>query len=185
VIYQDLLQGVEVIRESTGSAPICSAAPSWRVTEQALLEKAKFTFRYNSDCRGASCFYPVVNGEALPQPQLPTTLPTYDELFGRDGLPHDRYNQHLISLMKPERLNVLVIHAEVEGLFCLDLFRDFLKQIRIHDGRLVPLGQLLPPAHQVTRSVIGRRNVEGREGWVAVQESGGFATGRERSQIQP
>lgn len=176
LIHQDLLRGVEVIRESTGNVPTCSAAPSWRITEQALLEKAKFPFRYNSDCRGASCFYPVLNGEALPQPQIPTTLPTYDELFGRDGLPPEQYNQHLISFMKPECLNVLVIHAEVEGLFCLDLFRDFLKQIRIHDGHLMPLGQLLPLAHQVTQAVIGRRKVEGREGWVSVQESGGFAT---------
>jgi undecaprenyl phosphate-alpha-L-ara4FN deformylase len=170
-IYRDLLQGSEVIRDLTGSPPICSAAPSWRITEQALLEKAKLPFRYNSDCRGTSFFYPLVNGKHLSQPQIPTTLPTYDELLGQDGVTQEQYNQHLISFMKPESLNVLTIHAEVEGLSCLGLFREFLQQLRIRGGHLVPLGQLLPPADQIAGAVIGRQRVEGREGWVSVQKS--------------
>ena len=173
VIYQDLLRGVEVIREATGILPSCSAAPSWRITEQALVEKAKLPFRYNSDCRGTSVFYPKVNGKELSQPQVPTTLPTYDELLGRDGVTEETYNQRLISFMKPERLNVLTIHAEVEGMLCLGLFREFLKQLPIHGWHLVPLGQLLPPAEQIRGAVIGRQQVEGREGWLSVQESNG------------
>jgi undecaprenyl phosphate-alpha-L-ara4FN deformylase len=169
-IYQDLLQGFEVIRESTGISPLCSAAPSWRITEQALLEKAKLPFRYNSDCRGTSIFYPVVKGTVLPQPQIPVTSPTYDELLGRDGVTQEHYNEHLISFMKPEFLNVLTIHAEVEGLSCLYLFREFLEQLRIRGGHLVPLGQLLPPADRIARAVIGRQRVEGREGWLSVQQ---------------
>jgi undecaprenyl phosphate-alpha-L-ara4FN deformylase len=75
--------------------------------------------------------------------------------------------------MKPERLNVLTVHAEVEGMSCLGLFREFLKQLPSHGGHLVPLGQLLPPAEQITGAVIGRQQVEGREGWLSVQESNG------------
>jgi undecaprenyl phosphate-alpha-L-ara4FN deformylase len=174
-IYRDLIQGFEVIRESTGISPICSAAPSWRITEQALLEKARLPFRYNSDCRGTSIFYPVVNGKVLPQPQIPATFPTYDELIGRDGVTQEYYNQSLISFMKPESLNVLTIHAEVEGMSCLGLFREFLQQLRIRGGHLVPLGELLPPADQITRAVIARQRVEGREGWLSVQQSSGEA----------
>jgi len=170
VIYQDLIQGFEVIRESTGTSPICSAAPSWRITEQALLEKARLPFRYNSDCRGTSIFYPVVNGKVLPQPQIPATFPTYDELIGRDGVTQEYYNQSLISFMKPESLNVLTIHAEVEGMSCLGLFREFLQQLRNRGGHLVPLEQLLPPAGQITGAIIGRQRVEGREGWLSVQQ---------------
>jgi undecaprenyl phosphate-alpha-L-ara4FN deformylase len=173
VIYQDLLQGVEMIRESTGISPLCSAAPSWRITDQALLEKAKFPFRYNSDCRGTSIFYPVMNGKALSQPQIPTTFPTYDELLTRDGVRQANYNQHLISFIKPESLNVLTIHAEVEGLSCLGLFREFLQQLRIREGHLVPLGQLLPPTDQIAPGVIERQRVEGREGWLSVQQAKG------------
>jgi undecaprenyl phosphate-alpha-L-ara4FN deformylase len=173
VIYQDLIRGFEVIRELTGISPICSAAPSWRITEQALFEKAKLPFHYNSDCRGTSVFYPMVKGMVLTQPQIPTTLPTYDELLGRDGISQANYNQHLISLMKPEVLNVLTIHAEVEGISCLGLFREFLQKLRVREGRLVPLGELLPPTDQIARAAIGRQEVEGREGWLSVQQSGG------------
>ena len=173
MIYQDMLRGCEIIREATGIFPSCSAAPSWRITEQALLEKAKLPFRYNSDCRGTSVFYPKVNGKELSQPQIPTTLPTYDELLGRDGVTQEKYNQRLISFMKPECLNVLTIHAEVEGMLCLGLFREFLQQLRVHGGHLVPIGRLLPSAEHITRAVIGRQRVEGREGWLSVQESGG------------
>ncbi|NWF93243.1 MAG: 4-deoxy-4-formamido-L-arabinose-phosphoundecaprenol deformylase [Syntrophaceae bacterium] len=170
LIHRQLVQGFEAIRECTGTSPICSAAPSWRITEQALLEKAKLPFRYNSDCRGRSVFYPVVKGIILPQPQIPSTLPTYDEVVGRDGVTQENYNRYLISLMRPDSLNVLTIHAEVEGISCLGLFRAFLQEFQIREGCLVPLGELLPPSDQIGRAVIGRQRVEGREGWVSVQQ---------------
>jgi undecaprenyl phosphate-alpha-L-ara4FN deformylase len=173
VIYQDLIRGFEVIRESTGISPICSAAPSWRITELALLEKARLPFRYNSDCRGTSIFYPLVNGKALSQPQIPTTLPTYDEVVGRKRVTQEHYNQYLTSFMKPESLSVLTIHAEVEGMSCLGLFREFLEQLRIRGGHLVPLGKLLPPPDQIPGAIIGRQRVEGREGWLSVQQGNG------------
>jgi len=172
-IYQELLQGFEVITESAGVSPVCSAVPGWRSTDQALLEKAKLPFRYNSDCRGTSIFYPVVKGKTLFQPQIPTTLPTYDEVVGRDGVTQENYNESLTLLMTPESLNVLTIHAESEGMSCLGLFRDFLQQVKIRGGDVVPLGKLLPPADQITGAAMGRQSVEGREGWVSVQQGNG------------
>jgi hypothetical protein len=35
-----------------------------------------------TDCRGEDVSYPVVDGKALSQPQIPSTLPTYDETKG-------------------------------------------------------------------------------------------------------
>ena len=172
-IYRELLQGFEVIRESAGVSPICSAVPGWRSTDQALLEKAKLPFRYNSDCRGTSIFYPVVKGKTLFQPQIPTTLPTYDEVVGRDGVTQESYNEYLISLMREESLNVLTIHAESEGMSCLGLFRDFLQQVKIRGGDVVPLGELLPPADQIAGAAIERQRVGGREGWVSIQQDNG------------
>jgi undecaprenyl phosphate-alpha-L-ara4FN deformylase len=174
-IYQELLQGFEVIHDWTGTSPVCSAAPAWRITEQALLEKAKLPFRYNSDCRGTSIFYPVVNGKPLFQPQIPSTLPTYDEVLGLDGITQENYNQNLISLLKPESVNVLSIHAEVEGMSSLDLFRQFLRELRTQGGHLAPLGELLPPVDQIPRAVIERQRAKGREGWVSVQQGSGEA----------
>jgi undecaprenyl phosphate-alpha-L-ara4FN deformylase len=97
-------------------------------------------------------------------------------VVGRERVTQEHYyKQYVTSFMKPESLNVLTIHAEVEGMSCLDLFREFLEQLRIQGGNWVPLGQLLPPADQIPGAVIGRQKVEGREGWVSVQQSSGEA----------
>jgi undecaprenyl phosphate-alpha-L-ara4FN deformylase len=172
-IYQELLQGFEVISRSVGTSPICSAAPGWRSTDSALLEKAKLPFCYNSDCRGTSIFYPVVEGKTLPQPQIPTTLPTFDEVLGREGVDRENYNEYLISLMREESLNVLTIHAEVEGMSYLSLFQEFLQQLRVRGGHVVCLGELLSPADQIAGAAIGRQRVKGREGWLSVQLGAG------------
>ena len=170
VIHRELIQGCEMISESSGMAPVSSAAPGWRSTNEALLEKAKLPFHYNSDCRGTSIFYPVVNGQTLSQPQIPTTLPTYDEVLGRGGITRENYNQYLTSLMTPESLNVLTIHAEAEGGPCLDLFSEFLHQVRTRGGHFVPLGELLLPTMPMGRGMIVRQKLEGREGWLSAQQ---------------
>ncbi len=169
-IYQELIRGFEMVGQSAGTAPVCSAAPAWRTTDEALLEKAKLPFRYNSDCRGTSIFYPVVREKVLSQPQIPTTLPTFDEMLGREGITRENYNQYLFSLIKDGSLNVLTIHAEVEGMSCLSLFQEFLDQLWSRRGQLLPLGRLLSPKDQVTGAVIGRETIEGREGWLSVQQ---------------
>jgi undecaprenyl phosphate-alpha-L-ara4FN deformylase len=115
----------------------------------------------------------VVEGKTLSQPQIPTTLVTFDEVLGREGVDQENYNKHLISLMGEESLNVLTIHAEVEGISLLGLFQGFLQQIQRQEGHVVPLGELLPPAGQIAGATIGRQRVEGREGWVSVQYGSG------------
>ncbi len=172
-IRLQLVQGFEVLQECTGTSPVCSAAPAWRITEQALIEKAKFPFRYNSDCRGSSIFYPVVKGRTLSQPQIPTTFPTYDEVVGRNGVTEENYNAYLTSRMNPESLNVLTIHAEAEGMAYLGLFQQFLRRLQTRGGQVLRLGELLPPGNQISGAAIGRQRVEGREGWLSVQQCNG------------
>ena len=74
-------------------------------------------------------FRPVVQGKPLSQPQIPVTLPTYDEVIGRNGISDRNYNEFLVSLLNPEGLNVLAIHAEVEGISRIELFDDFLQRV--------------------------------------------------------
>jgi undecaprenyl phosphate-alpha-L-ara4FN deformylase len=94
-------------------------------------------------------------------------------VLGREGVDRENYNDYLLSLMREESLNVLTIHAEVEGLSSLRLFQEFLQQLRARGGRLVCLGELLPPADQIAGAAIGRQSVEGREGWLSVQQDNG------------
>lgn len=164
-----LSRGINSLTELTGVTPPCSAVPGWKCNDKTLIEKGRLPFLYNSDCRGSAIFYPVVNGETIPQPQIPTTLPTYDEIIGRDGITNGNYNDHIISLMRPDSLNVLTIHAEAEGIACLGLFRDFLDKTRNSGIELVPLSKLLENAGEIPCAEIRQCNLPGREGWVACQ----------------
>ena len=166
----ELHRGKEMLEQITHMPVSCSAAPGWRSSEKALLEKESLGFRYNSDCRGRSIFYPKVHGAALSQPQIPVTLPTYDELIGRNGITRANYNNHMLSLVKPEQLNVLTIHAEAEGVSCAALFDDFLVLAQKAGIRFAPLSELLPPGQSIDHSPMGEGSTAGRDGWISTQE---------------
>ena len=168
-INRALQKGVDMLTEILGHPPTCSAAPAWRCNDLVLTEKGKFPFRYNSDCRGRTLFHPVVENAGLAQPQVPVTLPTYDEVVGRNGVSHGNYNAYVLSLLRPDGLNVLTIHAEVEGIVCATMFEDFLDQAASKGIVFVPLGRLLEETSQIGRSPVVPREMPGREGWMACQ----------------
>ena len=168
-IFQHLEKGVNLLTQICGTVPTCSATPGWKTTDAVLRQKERFPFQYNSDCRGSSIFLPTLGSENLSQPQIPVTLPTYDEIIGQNGITNENYNDHLLSLIQPDRLNVLTIHAEVEGIVCHDLFDAFLQKAAEQGIEVVPTGYLLeesPPADRIVP-----HELPGREGWIAFQES--------------
>jgi len=162
-------KGVEALEHILGRPPLCSAAPAWKCNDAVLLAKERFPFRYNSDCRGRTVFRPAVNGMVLSQPQVPTDLPTYDEVVGRNGVTEETYNAYLLSLVKPDTLNVLTIHAEVEGIALASTFADFVSLAHSRGIDIVPLGDLLPDADTVPSGTMVPQEIPGREGWVACQ----------------
>jgi undecaprenyl phosphate-alpha-L-ara4FN deformylase len=170
-IYQSISKGVNLLTHILGKPPVCSAVPGWKCNNIVLLAKERFAFTYNSDCRGENIFYPFVDGEKLSQPQIPVTLPTYDEVAGRKGITHENYNEYLLSLIVPKKLNVLTIHAEVEGIACRDLFDKFLEMAGTKDISFVPLGELLSESTSPARAAIEAREIPGRQGWLAHQET--------------
>jgi undecaprenyl phosphate-alpha-L-ara4FN deformylase len=85
-IREILRRAYDRLGDITGQPPACSAVPAWKCTATVLEEKSRLPFAYNSDCRGQGLFYPVVDGRPLTQPQVPVTLPTYDEAIGRHGI---------------------------------------------------------------------------------------------------
>ena len=169
---KEISRGVEALTEICGTAPRTSAAPGWRANDQLLKVKQEFPFVYNSDCRGGQPFYPVVDGEKLTQLQIPVTLPTYDEILGRNGITDDNYNTCQFSLLKEDELNVLTIHAEAEGGRCAPMFDAYLKTVLGRGYRVVTLGSI---AEEVAGSAPAGKMVlaefPGREGVLAVQET--------------
>lgn len=169
-VARELHRGYDELSRIVGEAPATSAVPGWRCNDKVLLEKAKLPFKYNSDCRGETPFYPVVNGRKLEQLQIPVTLPTYDEALGRDGVTDANYNERLYALLREDRPNVLTIHAEAEGGKCAAMFEEFVKMCLAGGWEIVPLREL---AEEFGGSAgVGRIVPEpfpGREGWLGCQ----------------
>jgi undecaprenyl phosphate-alpha-L-ara4FN deformylase len=170
-VHNHLQKSIETIEQITGVSPVCFAAPAWRCTDNVLEAREKFHFSYGSDCRGTSIFIPTVEGKRLQTPQVPTTLPTYDELIGSQGVTDGNYNEKLFSFVKPDQLNILTVHAEVEGIVCSALFKRFLEKAQKSGYDFCPLGEFVADkADSLPTAQILATEIPGRDGWISIQE---------------
>lgn len=147
-----------------------AAAPGWQANEKTLAVYAKANLHYASDCRGTSPFYPKVGEKVYRTLQIPTNLPTLDELLGRKEFPLPTLSKHYLTLLQKETLNILTLHAELEGMNYLDWFRSFLleaKKNAIQFKTLAEIARLKDyPAYELRQ-----KSVEGRSGTLAWQQT--------------
>jgi len=166
---KEIGRGMKKLEEILGAPVKTSAAPVWRTNDQLLKVKAEYPFAYNSDCRGFAPFYPVVNGEKLAQLQIPVTLPTYDEVLGRDGVTDENYNDYQLGLLKEDAVNVLTIHAEAEGGRCAEMFERYLDAVVKRGYRVIPMAELAAECAGAPEGEMKLAPFPGREGCLAVQ----------------
>jgi peptidoglycan/xylan/chitin deacetylase (PgdA/CDA1 family) len=99
-----------------GATALTHGAPSWRMNRYAFRHTQRLGFRHCSDTRGTGPFIPVVRGEIVACPQLPTTLPTLDELLAGGATPDEAVRRLLeASREPPPSGHVYALRAEVEG----------------------------------------------------------------------
>lgn len=167
-LKSEIAKGYQMLQELLGRNITCSAVAGWRCTPEVLTLKEKFYFRYNSDCRGDMIFRP---GKGM-TPQIPVTLPTYDELIGRQGINQQNYNAAILKLIRPNALNVYTIHAEVEGIVCAPMFEQMLIAAQQKKIKFIPLIELLgDDDRQWPIDSIVNLPMAGREGWISQQKS--------------
>ncbi len=157
---------VEVFRQS----PTVHGAAGWQVNDAALGLLGKLGYRIASDTRGTAPFVPLVAGREC-IPQYPTTLPTLDELIGRDGIAPDNVHQVLLKQSADGRDHVFTLHAELEGGQLAPVMERLLAGWRAAGMAVRTLGDyasLLDDA-RFPRAPVIRSTVEGRSGDLAVQ----------------
>jgi undecaprenyl phosphate-alpha-L-ara4FN deformylase len=170
-LRQELSSGAEMLRQILGAPVKTSAAPGWRADNRLLRVKLGFPFDYDSDCRGEAPFYPLVDGEKLPRLQIPVTLPTYDEVLGRNGVTDENYNDFQLSLLKEESLNVLTVHAEAEGGRCSALFAAYMKRAIDRGYRFITMREAFELCRKnAPDAVMELSPFPGREGKLAVRK---------------
>lgn len=162
-------------------------AAGWQMNVQALRLTQRLGYRWASDCRGTHPFIPIWNGEIIACPQLPTTLPTLDELVGSDDLTPENVHLHLLRLTAQtatgsgNRDHVFTLHAELEGLKFSDTLERLLTGWREQGFELVSMGKMrdaldpaLLPRHEMTRG-----EIPGRAGTLMLQGEEFLSTWKE------
>ncbi len=156
-----------------GEAPRFHAAADWQMNPHALRLTQRLGYGYASDTRGTHPFVPVWNGEITLCPQLPTTLPTLDELLDRDGCGVDNVHERLLALSAaaPPTGHVFTLRAELEGQSLLPAFRKLLEGWKSQGYELASLGGLLESidAGRLPRHELVRGTVPGRAGTLVLQ----------------
>jgi undecaprenyl phosphate-alpha-L-ara4FN deformylase len=168
----EMSRAVERFDEIFDAPPRTHGAAGWQMNVHAYELEEEFGFTHASDVRGTRPFLPVVDGRVGRVPQLPTTLPTLDELVGRDGLTPDNAHEAVLGLSaSPSGPHVYTLHAELEGMKWLPTFERLLSGWRRQGYELVSTEALFRslapgglPKHAV---VLGE--VPGRSGTLAVQ----------------
>ena len=148
-------------------------AAGWQANRNSLTAYDDSGFLYASDARGTSPFFPKSGNKTFKTLQIPTTLPTLDELIGRPEYPLDSLADHYLSLIKLNALNTLTIHAELEGMSYLAWFRSFLEKAVANKVSFVTVESIAKKALMNKNKIISAQliqgSVDGRSGTLAVQ----------------
>jgi len=149
-------------------------AAGWQFNEHLLAMEDELQLTYASDSRGTHPFRPLINGKTYQCPQLPTTLPTLDELVGVDGMTVDDAIDHLLDLTQNRALptlQVFTLHAELEGQQFLTPFLRLIDTWRARGCELITLQRAAESLRQTTLPVHPMVNgsVANRSGLLAVQ----------------
>jgi undecaprenyl phosphate-alpha-L-ara4FN deformylase len=156
-----------------GTATCSHAAAGWQLNPYTLSLEAEFGLEYASDTRGSHPFLPAMGsvwGECV---QIPTTLPTLDELIGIDGMSATGACERLRASARAAGFaaQVFTLHAELEGGQHAPQFEELLHGWLADGFTIVPMCALAASLKgtQLPRHAIEMGEVPGRSGRLALQ----------------
>ncbi|CAH1212734.1 Polymyxin resistance protein PmrJ, predicted deacetylase [Candidatus Nitrotoga sp. BS] len=169
---REMQRAVDRFIEIFGEAPKAHAAAGWQMNRHALRLMQVLGFDYSSDTRGIHPFIPTWDAEIVACPQLPTTLPTLDEIINREGVTLENVAQHILRLtaLPPTMGHVYTLHAELEGGKWMPVFEQLITGWKEQGYELVSMHQYfekLKGTLPLNELVIG--TVDGRSGTLAMQ----------------
>lgn len=125
-----------------GKSPATHGAAGWQMNEHALRQIDAWGMAYSSDSRGDGPFRPVAGGQLLQHVQWPTTLPTFDEMVGTDGIDETNVHRAVMQRTEYEQDQVFTLHAELEGGQFAASFERLVEGWRAQGHRMGTLGDL-------------------------------------------
>jgi len=170
-------RGMNAFKQVFGFFPTSHAAAGWQINAHALELEREYGLKYASDTRGQTPFWPLLEGRRSSCPQLPTTLPTFDELLGREGIDESTIAEAVFRLSEKsaassaDPLQVFTLHAELEGMLLLDSFESLLTQWQAAGVTIARMAAIHQQAIQrpLPDQTVIMGEVPGRSGLLAIQ----------------
>jgi peptidoglycan/xylan/chitin deacetylase (PgdA/CDA1 family) len=160
-------------RDIFGTDPKVHGAAGWQMNRHAYRLTQLLGFGICSDTRGTQPYIPVYQAEIVACPQVPTTLPTLDEMIGVDDVTEHNVADRLLERSRDALPSghVYTLHAEFEGMKLAPVFERLLEGWRAMGYNLMSLGDYFDalenknlPRHE---TAVGE--VPGRSGTLALQ----------------
>ncbi len=170
---REMERAAAAFRVVFGSDAKTHGAAGWQMNIHALRLTQRMGFDYCSDGRGQTPFLPVYRGELIDCPQLPTTLPTLDELIGLNGVNEANVAATLLALT--DRFiatgHVYTLHAELEGMKLAQVFDRLLVGWSAQGYRLVSVADINRSIDRksLPRCEVLQGEVPGRSGSLLLQ----------------
>jgi len=169
---RELTRAITAFGEVFGEKPEVLGAPGWQLNKATLSLEEELGFRYASDTRGSEPFLPELNGTTSKCPQLPTTLPTIDELLGLAGVTETNVHEEIFRASRQSlpHGHAYTLHAELEGMKLQPVLDRLLEAWSLAGDQLGPLADTfnaLEPAKLPHRRIL-MQEIPGRSGLIAV-----------------
>lgn len=171
---KEMRRAFDRFAEIFGEPATTHGAAGWQMNEAAYQCEQELGMSYASDGRGTHPYLPCnAAGDIIGPPQIPSTLPTLDELIGLNGLDAENVHLHVLALTAYPACatHVYTLHAELEGMKMLATFERLLQGWQAQGYQLVATRDIFAgldvatlPKHQV---VMGE--IAGRSGILALQ----------------
>jgi peptidoglycan/xylan/chitin deacetylase (PgdA/CDA1 family) len=157
-----------------GAPPTTHGAAGWQMNAAAFEQLDAWGLAYASDGRGTAPYRLSVNGRTLQHVQMPTTLPTLDELIGQNGIDEDNVARSLLAMTDSSpRDQVYTLHAELEGGLLAPAFETLLDGWRAQGHELVTMAGLHATLdlHRLPARPLAWGAVSGRSGELIVAQA--------------
>jgi peptidoglycan/xylan/chitin deacetylase (PgdA/CDA1 family) len=170
---RELARATERFIEIFGQRAKTHGAAGWQMNAHAIRMTEKLSFDYCSDSRGHSPFIPVVDGHIVRCPQIPTTLPTLDELIGVGDVTESNVANFLLmrTAFTPPAPHVYTLHTEMEGMKLLPAFDALLSGWKVQGYGLCSVSDIYADldVNRLPTHACERGTVPGRSGTLMVQ----------------
>lgn len=170
---REMARAMQRYTEIFGAPAPTHGAAGWQMNDAAFAQERQWGMAYCSDTRGTHPFIPLLANGQTGCPQLPTTLPTLDELIGADGVDTGNVADAVLAMTQADSAtgHVYTLHAELEGMKLAPVFERLLAGWQRQGYTLVSMADYFAALDvgRLPRAPVVQAEISGRSGSLCMQ----------------